>query len=243
MQDNPSLRTARDVQEHLRSLGNPEAATAAERFFKTGPGQYAEGDLFLGLRAAEIHRLARECQDLAFKDVRILLRSSIHEDRSLALLVLVRRVQKADEALKKKVYELYLAHTRYVNNWDLVDVSARDIVGGFLVNKDRRPLDLLAASESLWERCISIVATHYFIRLHDFSDTIRIAEHLLLDHQDLIHKAVGGMLCEVGKKSQPTLESFLRRHGKKMPRTMLRYAIERFPEQTRRAYLEGTICD
>ena len=161
----------------------------------------------------------------------------------LALLILVRRVLKADEPTRKSVYDLYLANSRHVNNWDLVDASAREIVGGYLADKDREPLDRLAASPSLWERRISIVATHYFIRKHDFADTMRIAERLLADREDLIHKAVGWMLREVGKKHQPTLEEFLRRHGKVMPRTVLRYAIERFPAELRRAYLDGSACD
>ncbi len=141
------------------------------------------------------------------------------------------------------LYELYLANTRYVNNWDLVDASAREIVGGYLADRSREPLDRLAASSSLWERRISIVATHYFIRSGEFADTLRIAERLLDDREDLIHKAVGWMLREVGKKHQPTLESFLKRHGRVMPRTALRYAIERFPADLRRAYLDGSACD
>ena len=215
----------------------------AARFFKTGPGQYGEGDIFLGLRAAEMHRLAKEFHSLALDELRILLQSGIHEDRMLALLIMVRRVMKAEQATRKAVYDLYLASTRHVNNWDLVDASAREIVGGYLVDKDRKPLDRLAVSPSLWERRISIVATHHFIRQQDFADTIRIAERLLADREDLIHKAVGWMLREVGKKHQPTLEAFLRRHGKVMPRTALRYAIERFPADLRRGYLDGSACE
>jgi 3-methyladenine DNA glycosylase AlkD len=233
--------TARVVQEHLASLGSPEAAARAARYFKTGPGEYGEGDIFLGLRAAVMHRLAKEYRVLALDELRVLLQSTIHEDRLLALLILVRRVLKGDEAIRKPVFELYLANTRYVNNWDLVDASAPEIVGGYLADQSREPLDLLAASPSLWERRISIVATHYFIRRDDFADTIRIAERLLADRQDLIHKAVGWMLREVGKRHQPTLEAFLRRHAKVMPRTALRYAIERFPNEMRRAYLHGRL--
>jgi 3-methyladenine DNA glycosylase AlkD len=234
---------AADVQKHLRSLGDPEAATAAARYFKTGSGQYGEGDVFLGLRAAVMHGLAKKYYALPIDELTVLLRSPIHEDRLLALLVLIRRVSRADMATKKEVYKLYLAHTRYINNWDLVDSSAREIVGGYLADKSRKPLDRLAASKSLWERRISIIATHYFIRQDDFADTLRIAECLLTDREDLIHKAVGWMLREVGKRDQQSLEAFLRRHGKTMPRTALRYAIERFPEEMRRAYLQGTVCD
>jgi 3-methyladenine DNA glycosylase AlkD len=149
---------------------------------------------------------------------------------------------KSDETTRSRVYKLYLAHTRYVNNWDLVDASAREIVGGYLADKSREPLYRLAGSPSLWERRISIVATHHFIRRNDFADTLTIAERLLGDREDLIHKAVGWMLREVGKKHQPALELFLRRHGKVMPRTMLRYAIERFAPEVRRAYLDGSAC-
>jgi 3-methyladenine DNA glycosylase AlkD len=243
MQENSALITAREIQEALRSLGSPEAAAAAARFFKTGPGEYGEGDVFLGLRAAQMHGLAKIHRSLPWDELLVLLRSEVHEDRMLALLILVRRVSQSDDATKKQGYKLYLAHTRYINNWDLVDASAREIVGGYLFDKSRKPLHKLAASASLWERRISIVATHYFIRRHDFVDTIRIADRLLNDREDLIHKAVGWMLREVGKKHQPTLEAFLRRRGRAMPRTMLRYAIERFPAEVRRAYLGGTGCD
>jgi 3-methyladenine DNA glycosylase AlkD len=230
--------TAILAQERLRSLGSPEAAAQAARFFKTGPGQYGEGDVFLGLRAAVMHRLAREYEALALDELCVLLRSPVHEDRALALLVLVRKVSRGSQPVRKQVYDLYLANTRYVNNWDLVDASAPEIVGGYLAARIRKPLDRLAASPGLWERRISIVATHYFIRQNDFADTIRIAGRLLSDREDLIHKAVGWMLREVGKRHQPTLEAFLQQHGPAMPRTALRYAIERFPPETRRAYLQ-----
>jgi 3-methyladenine DNA glycosylase AlkD len=235
--------TAIAVQDHLRSLGDPDAARAAARYFKTGSGQYGEGDIFLGLRAAVMHGLAKEHHALPLDELTVLLRSPIHEDRLLALLILVRRVSRADNATKKEIYKLYLEHTRYINNWDLVDASAREIVGGYLADKSRKPLDRLAASKNLWERRIAIIATFYFIRQNDFADTLRIAERLLTDREDLIHKAVGWMLREVGKRHQPALEAFLRRHCKSMPRTALRYAIERFPDQMRRAFLDGTACD
>jgi 3-methyladenine DNA glycosylase AlkD len=235
--------TAHSIQEQLRSLGSPEAAALAVRFFKTGPGQYAEGDIFLGLRAAVMHDLAKQHSALPFNQIAVLLKSATHEDRMLALLILVRRVFQSDNAVRKRAYTLYLANTRYINNWDLVDASAREVVGGYLADKPRDPLYRLAASASLWERRISIVATHYFIRQHDFNDTLKIAELLAGDREDLIHKAVGWMLREVGKKHQPALETFLRRHGKLLPRTALRYAIERFPAEVRRTYLDGSACD
>jgi 3-methyladenine DNA glycosylase AlkD len=235
--------TAHSIQEKLRSLGSPQSAAAVARFFKTGRGQYAEGDIFLGLRAAVMHDLAKQHKALPFDQITVLLKSATHEDRMLALLILVRRVSKSDDAIRKRAYTLYLEHTRYVNNWDLVDASAREIVGGYLADKARDPLYRLAISPSLWERRISIVATHYFIRQNDFTDTLKIAELLSGDREDLIHKAVGWMLREVGKKHQPTLEAFLRRHGKVLPRTALRYAIERFPAALRSAYLDGSACD
>jgi 3-methyladenine DNA glycosylase AlkD len=235
--------TAREVQDRLRELGSPEAAAMAARFFKTGAGQYSEGDIFLGLRAAVMHGLSKEYRGLRIDEIVVLLQSPVHEDRLLALLIMVRQFARGDAVIRKALYERYLAHTRYVNNWDLVDASAREIVGGYLADRSRRPLDRLASSSSLWERRISIVATHYFIRRGEFADTLRIAERLLDDREDLIHKAVGWMLREVGKKHQPTLESFLKRHGRVMPRTALRYAIERFPADLRRAYLDGSACD
>jgi 3-methyladenine DNA glycosylase AlkD len=235
--------TAAEIQQRLRGLGSPEAAAGAARFFKTGPGQYGEGDILLGLRAQEMHRLSKEHVGLAVRDLRVLLRSPVHEDRMLALLILVRRAAKGDSGVKEKIYKLYLAHTRYINNWDLVDSSAREIVGGHLADKSREPILKLARSKNMWERRISIVATHFFIRQGDFADTLRISELLLGDKEDLIHKAVGWMLREVGKKDQPTLEAFLRRHGKVMPRIALRYAIERFPKELRLAYLTGSACD
>jgi 3-methyladenine DNA glycosylase AlkD len=232
--------TASEIQARLRTLGNPEAAAFAARYFRTGPGEYGEGDIFLGLRAKVMHALAKEYQSLAHDEVLMLLRSEVHEDRLLALLILVRQTLKSDDALRKRIYHLYLDHTRFVNNWDLVDCSARELVGRYLADKSRWPLDRLAASKMIWERRISIIATGYFIRQGNFADTLRIAEHLLGDRADLIHKATGWMLREVGKRNEPLLEEFLRRHAQAMPRTMLRYAIERFPVEKRKAFLKGS---
>jgi 3-methyladenine DNA glycosylase AlkD len=225
--------TTGEIQDCLRALGNPEAAAFAARYFKTGPGQYGAGDVFLGLRAPVMHALAKEHKTLALDQAVELLRSAVHEDRLLALLILVRQASKADSSARKEIYDLYMAHTRFINNWDLVDASAPTIVGGHLMDGSRKPLDRLAGSRVLWERRISIIATLHFIRRGDFADTLRIAERLLGDQEDLIHKAAGWMLREVGKRDQPTLERFLRQHVRIMPRTMLRYAVERFPEETR----------
>jgi 3-methyladenine DNA glycosylase AlkD len=229
--------TAKEVQKKVRSLGDPTVAAGSARFFKK---DHVAQDTFLGLRSATLRQLAREFTDLPLPEIESLLHSAIHEERALALLILERRVHRAADATRKELYDFYLANTRYVNNWDLVDVSAAPLVGAYLTDKDRRPLQRLARSASLWERRIAIVATYHFIRQQDFADTLEIAEMLLGDAEDLIHKAVGWMLREVGKRHQPTLKAFLARHGAIMPRTMLRYAIERFPEADRQAYLKGT---
>jgi 3-methyladenine DNA glycosylase AlkD len=233
--------TAGDAVTRLHALGGTEAAAFATRYFKTGPGQYSEGDVFLGVRVPALRKLTVEFGALPEREVLALLRSEFHEARLLALLIWVRVASKGDEATRRLIYDLYLANTRSVNNWDLVDASAREIVGGYLHDKDRRRLYRLARSASVWERRIAIVATHFFIARRDFADTLGIAGVLLGDPHDLIHKATGWMLREVGKRDQAALEGFLRTHHRAMPRTMLRYAIERFPPDVRRAYLTGSL--
>jgi 3-methyladenine DNA glycosylase AlkD len=233
--------TAREALDRLRDLGSPEAAAFAARYFKTGPGQYGEGDIFLGIRAPVLRKLAAEFRALPEGEVLSLLRSEFHEARLLALLILVLVASKGDQVTKRRVYDLYLENTRFVNNWDLVDSSAREIVGGYLHDQDRGPLYRLARSESLWERRIAIVATHFFIARNDHAETLVVSKMLLKDPHDLIHKATGWMLREVGKRDQETLEEFLKIHCRAMPRTMLRYAIERFPADVRQVYLRGTI--
>ena len=230
---------ARAAQRRLRSLGCPQQAAILSRFFKTGPGQYGEGDRFIGVKVPVTRKVAKEFKGLPLSEVECLLHSEIHEERLLALVILVGQFERGDEAARTPIYRFYLAHTSHINNWDLVDLSAPQIVGGYLQNRSRKPLDGLAKSASLWERRISILATHWFIRHGDFADTLKIAERLLADKEDLIHKAVGWMLREVGKRDVATLETFLRRHCRSMPRTMLRYAIERFPDEKRRVYLTG----
>jgi 3-methyladenine DNA glycosylase AlkD len=212
-----------------------------QRFFKTGPGEYGEGDVFLGIQVPKVRSVGKEFQDLAITEVNKLLRSSVHEDRLLALLILVRRYSKGDAATQARIYKLYLGNTRYINNWDLVDLSASHIVGAFLKERSRRPLDNLAKSPLLWDRRIAIIATAHFIKHDDFATTLRIAAKLLDDEEDLIHKAVGWMLREVGKRDMAVEEGFLKRHYRRMPRTMLRYAIERFPEAKRQRYLKGKV--
>jgi 3-methyladenine DNA glycosylase AlkD len=232
---------AKTAQQRLRSLADPEVAAILARFFKTGPGQYGEGDRFIGVTVPVIRTVAKEFKGLPLPEIECLLHSDIHEERLLALVILVGQFEKGDDATKKQIYALYLANTRHINNWDLVDLSAPQIVGVYLEGRSRRPLDRLAKLASLWERRISILATHWFIRHGDFADTLKIAEKLLGDKEDLIHKAVGWMLREVGKRDVAVLEEFLAEPCQVMPRTMLRYAIERFPEEKRRKYMNGTV--
>jgi 3-methyladenine DNA glycosylase AlkD len=228
-----------EIRARLRKLGNKQRAAASQRYFKTGSGEYGEGDIFLGVTVPELRKLAQEHTDLPLAEALPLLQSTIHEERLLALLLLVRAYAKADVHTKKQIYDLYLENTRYINNWDLVDTSAAHIVGAFLMGKSKRPLSVLARSKNLWERRIAIMATFYFIQHGKFAESLTIARTLLSDEEDLIHKAVGWMLREIGKRHLQTEERFLKEHYKEMPRTMLRYAIERFPEAKRQRYLKG----
>ncbi len=230
-----------NIQRKLQELGSREKATVLQRFFKTGPGEYGEGDVFVGVKVPELRKLAKEYQEITVKGVKQLLKSPIHEERLLALLILVRKYSKGNETEKKRIYELYLKNTQFINNWDLVDISSHHIIGAFLVDKSKEPLYSLAKSMNLWERRISIISTFYFIKHDKYAETLKISEILLMDEQDLIHKAVGWMLREIGKRHIPTEEKFLRKHYKRMPRTMLRYAIEKFPEDKRQGYLKGKI--
>lgn len=230
-----------EIQSQLASLSNSEDGLFLQRFFKTGPGQYGEGDLFRGIRVPELRRLSKVHQDIPLEHVERLLHSAYHEDRLLALLILVRKYAKADEARKAGIYALYLSHTRFINNWDLVDATAEHIVGAYLSDKSREPLHQLARSRSIWERRIAILATFHFIKRDKFDETLSIAEILLTDKEDLIHKAVGWMLREVGKRDSQREEAFLSAHYTQMPRTMLRYAIEKFPQDKRRRYLKKAV--
>jgi 3-methyladenine DNA glycosylase AlkD len=233
--------TAREIEHTLKTMGNPEKAEFVARYFKTGPGQYGEGDQFVGLTVPVLRQLARKYKTLPLQEAALLLTSPVHEARLLSLLILVEACKKAAIAEKEHIYQIYLDHTEYINNWDLVDASADHIVGGFLRERDKTILLTLAASPLLWERRIAIMATFHFIKQGQFSDTLSIAERLLSDTHDLIHKAVGWMLREIGKRNQAVEEEFLKLHHRKMPRTMLRYAIERFPEDLRRQYMTGKV--
>ncbi len=229
------------IHKELRALASSETAANLQRFFKTGPGQYGEGDVFLGVNMPQLRELAKQHRDADLATVTALLESGYHEERMLALLLLMQFYQRAEEEGRTAAFDLYLAHTHRINNWDLVDVSAPRIVGQHLQDRSRKVLHKMARSSLLWEKRIAILATAWFIRLNDFDDTLKIAETLLGDEHDLMHKAVGWMLREVGKRDLAVLEGFLKQHYRDMPRTMLRYAIERFPEPRRRNYLQGTI--
>ncbi len=233
--------TACTLREKLHRLADSEKAEGLQRFFKTGKGEYAEGDRFIGVRVPEIRTLVKAYPDTSLNDIQSLLHSAIHEERLLALLLMVQQYQCGDSALRQSLYKLYLSSTAFINNWDLVDASAEHIVGAWLDTRSRKPLYKLARSESLWERRIAIMATFHFIKQGEFEETLLIAQLLLNDQHDLIHKAVGWMLREIGKRNQEVEEGFIKRHYHAMPRTMLRYAIERFPEKRRQAYLKGLV--
>ena len=232
---------AENIKKRLRKLGNKEHAAVSRRFFKTAPGEYGAGDIFLGIKVPVLRKLAKEYLDLPLKEIKTLLESQYHEERLLSLIIMAGQFSKGDQKKKKNIYKLYLQNTRYINNWDLVDVSADKIVGPILINTSRKPLYELARSKILWERRIAIMSTFHFIKNNDFQDTFKIAEMLLDDREDLIHKAVGWMLREIGKRRLSSEEAFLKKHHSRMPRTMLRYAIEKFPEPKRKRYLQGKI--
>jgi 3-methyladenine DNA glycosylase AlkD len=231
------------IKTDLQSLANPQKAKILQGFFKTCPGQYGEGDIFLGLTSEELKGVAKKYSGVDLSVLQELLNSKIHEERSCALVILVGQYQKPKKGHSKKedIFNFYLKNARLgnINNWDLVDISAPKIIGEFLLDKDRKILYKLAKSKSLWERRISIISTFAFIRIGEFEDTLKISEILLKDKHDLMHKAVGWMLREVGKRDQKVLENFLKKHCRVMPRTMLRYAIEKFDKDKRSNYLNG----
>ncbi len=230
-----------EVKTKLRRLAKPDDAVFLQRYFKTGPGEYGEHDRFIGIRVPILRNVARQALDLPLTDVKKFLRSRIHEERLLALLMLVLRYKEKNttESDRRCIYRFYLDHTAHINNWDLVDLSAHYIIGPYLEEKPRDILYTLAKSSLLWDRRIAIISTFHFIRRNDFTDTLQLAEILRNDPHDLMHKAVGWMLREIGKRDRNIEERFLLKHYRTMPRTMLRYAIEKFPEPRRKAYLSG----
>ncbi len=230
-----------NLKKELRSYADIKRAKILGGFFKSGKGQYGEGDIFLGITVPQSRAVARKFAHLNFSQIKILLKSKIHEERLVALLILVHQFSEGDELSKSKIANFYLSQTKYVNNWDLVDLSTDKIVGAYLLGKPKTILYRLAKSEMLWERRIAIVATYTFIKNNKFNETLKIAKMLLPDRHDLIQKAVGWMLREVGKKNQGVLEKFLKDNYSNIARTTLRYAIERFPEELRIKYLLGKI--
>lgn len=227
-----------EIKSELKKLAEPKRAKTYAWFFKTGKGQYGEGDKFLGIVMPELRRVAKKYyQETSLAEALQILQSEWHEERILALLILMLKYKKAEAKEKERIFLKYLANTKYINNWDLVDLSCRDIVGAHLFERDRSILYKLAKSKSLWEKRIAIVSTFYFISRNDLDDTFKISEILLRDQHDLIHKAVGWMLREAGKRDKSRLLNFLDHHGPRMPRTTLRYAIEKFSPEERKYYL------
>ena len=226
-----------EIKKELDSKANKEKSLIYARFFKTNKGQYGEGDIFIGLTVPEQRNLAKKYIDLNFKDLEQLLSNKIHEYRLTGLLILVYKYQKKNN--KKEIFDFYLKNIHASNNWDLVDCISDKIIGKYLIDKDKKLLYNFANSNNLWKKRISIISTFEFIKNNKFEDTLNISEILLKDSHDLIHKAVGWMLREVGKRNQDLLESFLKKHSKEMPRTMLRYAIEKFDEEKRKYYMKN----
>ena len=231
------------LKQELKKHSDKEKAKILQRFFKTGKGEYGEGDVFLGIVVPKQREIAKKFTNLSIANIQRLLASKVHEERLIGILILIERYKKGNEKDKKFVFNLYLdaAKNSKINNWDLVDLSAGKIVGNFLLDKKRTVLYKLAKNKNLWERRVAIISCFAFIRERQFKDALKISELLLEDEHDLIHKAVGWMLREIGKRNQEVEEKFLKKHYKKMPRTMLRYAIERFEEGLRKGYLRGEI--
>lgn len=229
------------VSRELRALAKPETAQHSQRFFKTGKGEYGEGDKFLGIRVPIIRARVKKFESISLDQSVKLLASKFHEERLCAVLMLVDQYSRANDEQKKRIYQAYLNNTRYINSWDLVDSSAHKIVGPWLQDRSRKPLFDLAVSTSLWERRISLISTFHYIRQNDFADALALSELMLDDGEGLIHKAVGWMLREVGNRDKKVEREFLADHYKSMPRTMLRYAIEKFPQPERKRYLAGLV--
>jgi 3-methyladenine DNA glycosylase AlkD len=235
------MSSLQKLQKEIRGLANSEKAKLLMRFFKTEKGEYAEGDVFLGIMVPTLRIIAKKYFTLPTSDVRSLLGSKYHEERLTALFILTHQFQNGDEKMRAEIFSLYLANTKHINNWDLIDLSAPKIVGDYLLQKGKgiAILKKLAKSNDLWERRIAVLATFQYIKYNSFKESLEIAEMLLHDKHDLIHKSVGWMLREIGKRNQIVEEEFLKKHAKEMPRTMLRYAIERFEETKRREYLSS----
>lgn len=230
-----------ELKKEIESKRNDKQAKNLQRFFKTGKGEYGEGDIFLGIKVPIQREIVKKYSGLPLPKIQELLNNIIHEYRLIGLLILVDKFKKASEEERANIFNFYIKNTKNINNWDLVDLSAPNIFGEFLINKNKKILYDFAESKNLWEKRISIVSCFAFIRKEKFEDSIRISEILLNDEHDLIHKAVGWMLREIGKRDLPCLEDFLKKHHNRMPRTMLRYSIEKFDEEKRQKYLKGLV--
>ncbi len=230
----------RNLKADLKKIATPKKAKASLWFFKTGKGEYGEGDKFIGVSVPEQRKIASKYKNLSLVDISQLLKSKIHEERSVALFILVKNFQ-TNESNRSDIFAFYLKHRKFVNNWDLVDSSADKIVGAYLIEKDKFVLNKLAVSKNIWDRRIAIVSTFYFIKNNKFEETFKISKILINDHHDLIHKAVGWMLKEVGKRDEGKLENYLKVNYKLMPRVMLRFTIEKLSDSKRKKYLSGNI--
>ncbi|WP_201027462.1 DNA alkylation repair protein [Paraglaciecola hydrolytica] len=235
------MNNGEQILAALLALADPLKAQNSLRYFKTAKGQYGHGDQFLGITMPQLRQTVKNFKHATLDDAVELLHSDWHEVRMCALLLLVQQFKSADAQVKQQVFECYLRHSQFINNWDLVDCSAYLIVGPYLQNKPRAVLYDLAKSDLLWDRRIAVIATLHFIRLKDFTDILALAELLINDSHDLMHKAVGWMLREVGNRDKQVELGFLTRHYQQMPRTMLRYAIEKFPEPERQAFLHNNV--
>ncbi len=230
-----------EIRQVIIKQTNPKQAIILQRFFKTGKGEYGEGDVFYGIKVPVLRSIAKQFRDLSLSDLKLLISSKVHEERLIAAFILVDQFKKGDEKKRKLIFNFYIKNRQGINNWDLVDLSAPQIIGEYLLDKEKDLLYKFAHSNKLWEKRIAVLSTFTFIRNHFFEDTLNICEILLNDKHDLIHKAAGWMLREVGKRDLAAEEEFLQKNYKIMSRTMLRYAIEKFPEKKRKAYLAGKI--
>lgn len=233
--------TINAIKQELDAAATPAHKEASQRFFKTGPGEYGEGDVFIGVTVPHIRKTAKTHKTLPLEELPKLLRSEIHEERQCALFIMIAQFQKGNASQQRTLFDLYQNNIRYINNWDLVDCSAEHIIGAWIKDRSRGILTQMARTNNIWKRRIAVMSTFAFIKDGDFHDTLKLAKLLMEDKEDLIQKAVGWMLREIGNRHMDTEVTFLKKHYKNMPRTMLRYAIEKFSKQKRQLYLKGQI--
>jgi len=240
MKNNQNLK-ANDLIDALSFLRNDEKGSFFQRFFKTGKGEYAEGDIFWGISVPEQREVAKHFKSISLEELSSVLKSEVHEHRLTASIILVNQFRKGNAEKKEEIFKFYIQHIEHINNWDLVDGTAPTIVGEYLFQKNRELLFQLASDSNLWKQRIAVLATMYFIKKNDFEITFELSKLLLNHPHDLMHKAIGWMLREIGKKNYEVEFEFLAQHYKNMPRTMLRYAIEKFDEPIRQQFLKGTV--